>query len=266
MQTKFFIAVLVILLACNQADKRKVFTNEEGLLVKRWFFPDSTTIKRERTYLNDTILHGYAKEYFPNGQLHVFKEIKEGIKHGREIDYFSNGQIKVEGTNFDGKRNGKWVWYDSLGNIKQKTRYDLGVLCGEQLNYKSSGDKTQLTECYCFVPEENGAYQYHSMYDDLGSKESEDGYGSPILIFKSTTFPNQKVGDSLIVRIFLCPCVTSKNAIVTLNDSKNGDTLDSLTLKEGDFFTYRYKLLQKGTFEFKIMQGDSTVNQIIQVD
>src|SRR5689334_16972843 len=88
----------ITIVSCDKVDKRRRFINEDGLLVRRWFYPDSVTLETERTYLRDTIIHGYVKEYFENGQLYIFNEYKEGVKNGRVVNYFRNGQVRVEGT------------------------------------------------------------------------------------------------------------------------------------------------------------------------
>jgi len=251
------ILLCVTIVSCDKVDKRRKFINEDGLLVKRWFYPDSVNLKRERTYLNDSTIHGYAKEYFENGQLYIFKEYKEGIKNGREINYYDNGQVRVGGVNFNGHRDGLWVWYDSLGNVQKKTRYGGRVRCGQHEYFEPFNGKYYLNECYCFSPEGDGAWHYHATYDSLGNKKSEEGFWYPILVFEHDPY-DQNLNDSLIVEIFLCPCRSTSDVTVTLLDSLTRNALDKITINgEVDFFTYRHKLKQKGILEFKVEQDTS---------
>lgn len=258
------ILIFIILAGCKENDTRTSFYNNEGLLVKRRFYSDSVTVHTERTFLNDTTLHGYAKGFFEDGSLDSFVEFEKGAMHGRAVFYFRNGSVRIKGQNLKGKRDGVWLWYDSVGNILTKGRFDLGVQCGETIEY---GSKKHVRECYCFTPDENGVYQYNAKYDSLGNKTFEQGEGSPILIFESTTFPSYKIGDTLIVRTFLCPCAIKSEATATLSDLTTGAELDKIVIKAGqDYYRYNYKLKATGELQFKVEQSDIKVEQNIQVE
>ncbi|MFN8340507.1 MAG: hypothetical protein U0V64_02470 [Cyclobacteriaceae bacterium] len=252
--------------SCNNSDRRVKFYNENGLLVKRQFYSDSITLMKERTYLNDTLLHGYAKAFFENGQLSAYTEFDRGKKNGRETYYYRDGVIRSEGWNIHGSRDSVWSWYDSVGRVVEEGRYDLGVHCGERRKYHR-GARVYLNECYCFLPTSDGLYEYHSKFDSLGNRVFEDGHGDPVIIIKSTTFPKYRAHESFVVRIYLCPCAVRSETVISLSDTKTANLVNKVVVESGeDYYWYSYRLNSKGVCNFRVEQAGLVFNEQFVVE
>ena len=102
--------ILTLYMSCTQSEVKSEFYNEEGLLVRRFFYPDGVTIERERTYLNDSILHGYAKDFYPNGYefFHSKKELDNYVNRNKRTKTL--GQ-KLLTLNFDFDKYSYCVFY-----------------------------------------------------------------------------------------------------------------------------------------------------------
>ena len=56
--------------------------------------------------------------YYPNGQLLVHQEYKDGKVHGSCISYYPTGVKQTEGTYEAGEQTGDWIHYNEDGSVK----------------------------------------------------------------------------------------------------------------------------------------------------
>lgn len=78
-------------------------------------------------YIYKGQLNGLYKEYFPNGQLHVYANYSFGQLDGKYSSYASNGVLLSKGNYLRGQRNGKWFIRNEKGVLKDM-RYKKGEL------------------------------------------------------------------------------------------------------------------------------------------
>lgn len=217
----FFILIAsLIFSSCEKKsqDTRRRFYNKKGVLVKRVFFEDSTTIKAEATFKRDTILDGYAKRFNRSGRLVSYMEFQNGKKDGQEIHYYENGKIRKKLWNKSGLMDSLMIKYDSLGTEMEIVKIENGVAVGNSYQYYSN---SRIKHCIFYNGE--GYLTYRVTYDSLGQKIKEEGEFVPMIIIKSDAHSiyQWKVGEVLDARIYFCACLQNDSSIVELRTNKN---------------------------------------------
>lgn len=249
----FLILSSFFILSCQEVDKRKKFYNDDGLLVKRAFYPDSYIIKLERTYKHDTIPHGYGKSFYPSGQLELYIDYIDGKKEGREIEFFENGLKRKEGWCKNDKQDSIWIWYDSLGRVEQEDQWNYGVLVGEQKHFFSNG---KIEVCNYYTP--LGDLAFKQTNDSTGIIVQEEGMKKPFIVVRAAHSIHEfKVGETYLAKVYFCLCGGNNYGILELFDITNNILLESHSLTPNQSnFVYTKKLLAAGEYRFSIKHSD----------
>lgn len=67
--------------------------------------------------------HGKAIYYYPDGKVWSKGEFKDGKPHGERKTYYQNGKVRYEGQYKDGNKVGKWIFYDEEGKVIKEVRF-----------------------------------------------------------------------------------------------------------------------------------------------
>jgi len=92
----------------------------------------------EGIFLNGR-LSGHRKMYYPNSNLAMEKEYKDGLDNGFENEYFEDGSLKQKGEFLNGKEEGIWESYFPNGQVKLRSRYHSGEIYDTSTKYYSTG-------------------------------------------------------------------------------------------------------------------------------
>jgi len=254
---RFLIVTLglaIFLQSCKQIDTRDRFYNEQGLLVRRKFYPDGSTVLLERTYKNDSIEHGYAKKFYRSGEPMIYAEYADGQKNGKQISYYLNGAIEEMGFFKKGKEDSVWYWYDSLGRITDKESFVNGYKCGNSYKYYSNG---KMKTCYFNSP--GGGWVFKTEYDSVGVVKSKEGDPSPIVVFVTTHKNDQwKAGEEFKARVYIDQCNTRSEVELQFKEAKSNKIISSEKLNATDGVIHYSKTLDKvGDYFFNVMQDKS---------
>ncbi len=254
----------LILFSCKEADKRKEFTNNQGLLVKRLFYSDSTTIKYERTYIRDTVPDGYGKIFFPNGALEFYTEFFNGKRFGKEIRYYLNGKLMREGWHQNDQKDSIWTWYDSLGNIQRKNNWRNGVLTGEQIEYYSNR-KIKLCEFY----DPHGKISFKEIYDLDGKLLNREGEKGIFIVVKTQhSIYDWKVGEPFTANIYFYFCGSDDRGYVEINRLDDSFIIKKSLVKSSEpnyWFSIDFK--KKGIYKLVARYAsDSSASVVMKIN
>jgi len=181
----FIVVILLINLSCNDERTTSIY-NDDGLLVRRTYH--ESKIITEQTFKNDTIQHGYLRQYyFPSGQLELEVTFKEGVKQGTTKAYYKSGNTKIKGYYNKGEIDGVYLQYYESGNLKEKNNWKLGIPFGEHFEYFENG-KLHKYQFYDML----GKLSYNSEYGRDGSFVKETGSLFPVIMVGN---PSLKTGD-----------------------------------------------------------------------
>jgi antitoxin component YwqK of YwqJK toxin-antitoxin module len=221
--------LITVFLSCTEKDKRVVFYNEDGMLVKREFYPDST-IKYEWTLKDDTTIHGYGKKFYTSGKLELLVNYSEGKKNGRVIGYFENGSIRYQGQHKDGKEDSVFKWYYKNGKVESINNFLSGKAFGEQFEYYQNGSLKEY-----FFNDIEGDAVYSKKYDSLGTTIEEVGNPLQIIFNRNQFYENEQFE---IVCLIAVPPDCEYELVITKN-AKSGMVIGS-TQPELDEFIREY--------------------------
>ncbi len=70
---------------------------------------------------------GILKNFYPDGQVQLIDNFKDGMQHGEYISYHQNGEILLKGYFQDGKQHGIWTEFHEDGSLYWNLRYINGV-------------------------------------------------------------------------------------------------------------------------------------------
>ena len=250
---------------CNHNPKdakeiRKEFhyRNDTGLLVKRTYYEEldeeldkEMNILTEKTFKVkniDTVLHGYAKSFYQNGQLMGEEYYIDGVKHGVTQQFYPNGKIKHKGWFKNDKLDSIGIAYYEDGQIETKGYFRKGVKIGEQVFYYPSGKVHK----YLFN-DPLGRLIYRKEYANDGAVLNENGEQNPQLIYKGDDaefFPN----ETLQVTIYApTPPDSEVSLYINIKDKGGQDVVDSrkVPIKNGKAI-YNRELNELGQYYFKI--------------
>lgn len=97
--------------------------------------------------------------YYPNGEVQIEGEYKDGQKHGKWIHWYENGEKWLEENYQNGIKHGESVVYYKSGDIEYEANYQNGVPHGEWTFWNVDGDKIKT------VIYENGKKVDEKVYD-----------------------------------------------------------------------------------------------------
>lgn len=248
----------LILASCNQGsenkkDTRKQFRNDEGLLVKRTYYEEEgkeASILTEKTFKienGDTVLHGYAKSFYQQGQLMGEEHYKNGVKHGVSQQFYPNGQIKHKGWLKNGKLDSIGLAYYEDGQIKTKGYFRKGKKIGEQVFYYPNGQVYK----YLFN-DPLGRLIYRKEYSKDGTVLSKKGEEKPQLIYKGED-AEFTPGETLHVTIYApTPPDSEVDLSVSIKSKDGRDVVDSqkVPIKNGKA-VYKRELSEPGQYYFQ---------------
>lgn len=252
------ICSFILITSCNQSsenekDTRKHFRNEKGLLVKRTFYEEEgkeANVLTEKTFKvenGDTVLHGYAKSFYQDGQLMGEEHYKDGVKHGVSQQFYSSGQVKHRGWIKNGKLDSTGLVYYEDGQMKAKGYFHKGKKIGEQLNYHQNG-KIKVYSFYNPV----GESVYIREYNASGELTNEEGTKNTQLIYKGED-AESNTGETLNVKIYApTPPDCEVTLLVSIKD-KNGQALidkKPIAIKNG-LAIYETELKEVGKYYFE---------------
>ena len=86
-------------------------------------------------------------ELYPDGQIRLEGNYKDGIRHGRWVWYHENGIVNIEGNYTDGLQDGKWIWSYVDGPPMKKGSFSDGECSGDWTFYESTGLKIKVKQC-----------------------------------------------------------------------------------------------------------------------
>ncbi len=95
---------------------------EERILLKETFFYPNRQIEMTGEY-KDGERHGYWIYYFENGNVWSEGFYNMGRNDGKRLTYFENGKLRYEAFYKDGERVGTWKFYDEAGNLIKDVDY-----------------------------------------------------------------------------------------------------------------------------------------------
>ena len=70
---------------------------------------------------------GILKNFYPDGQVSLIDNFKDGKQHGEYVSYHPNGKILLKGEFKDGKQHGIWSEYHEDGSVYWNLRYINGI-------------------------------------------------------------------------------------------------------------------------------------------
>ncbi len=68
------------------------------------------------------------EEFFDNGKIRLWVEIKNGLKHGTYREYHENGELKIRGRYRNDLMDGTWKYYDERGKLAETREYKDGEI------------------------------------------------------------------------------------------------------------------------------------------
>lgn len=101
-------------------------------------FPNGN-IKLEENYRNGK-LHGLSTVYFEDGRLQRIYQYVDGLKQGPFKKYYENGQLHLEGNNKNDKLDGEIREYYEDGTPKEVLHVKEGLMEGPYLSYHPNGE------------------------------------------------------------------------------------------------------------------------------
>jgi len=69
------------------------------------------------------VYHGLYTSYYPNGAIHIQKEMYHNLPHGRYVEFYENNQKKETGEYRMGRKIGSWHEFDQNGKLRHKENY-----------------------------------------------------------------------------------------------------------------------------------------------
>ncbi|HYW96311.1 MAG TPA: hypothetical protein VE870_12035 [Bacteroidales bacterium] len=115
--------------------------------------------------------NGYAKFYYPNGQVSSEGTMKDGKPDGFWKTYYVSGIIKSEGLRRNYELDSTWTFYNQSGEVVQRINYKYGKKNGYSFSYGYANSLTpvvQSKELYVNDKKEGRSYYY---FDNGALKE-----------------------------------------------------------------------------------------------
>jgi len=232
--SKFFsICLFIILSKCGLDTKQESIIGNSHSFRKNYYA--SGEIESTCEYLDDSVRHGEAIQYFKNGSVKIELEYSNNKKNGDFQEFYENGRVKRVGKFFNDLQVDSALWYWENGNIKANAYFINGIRTGVSCAYDESGNI--LT--YIFE-NEIGEITYKSDYSHDGHLVEENGVGFPnILVSKFELNLNEEV--EIEVNIIQPPHAKSEILHVSEITDSNGDILKSTPVEYSDIGRYYFR-------------------------
>jgi antitoxin component YwqK of YwqJK toxin-antitoxin module len=107
-------------------------------------------IEREVAHYSDNHFEadGVYREFYPNEQLFVEGQFRNGRQHGEWTFYHDNGQLNRKATYNNGQPDGAWEVFRADGTLSAKRSFRNGLRHGEWVNYDETGKQPLREEHY----------------------------------------------------------------------------------------------------------------------
>lgn len=244
-----FISLILFFSSCKK--------QEYGNLKK--VFIENNTLKKEYTYKiieSDTLIDGYMKTYFENGEEKLFQEYKNGKEHGLINGYFDNGNIEFTGNYFKGKKDGEFhLYYNFNKPIEQKIKIKEKWFQGRLIHNKYEYDEKMNLKNYYFY-NLSGEVYYYETYNENEEIVEKKGSKTPV-IYSPNNPKSFKVKDTLQVIIFapMSPkCQVKMSARIKGYD----DEWEPLKINFRDNqIVFKKRINRSGEFRIEVKSNDS---------
>ena len=107
-------------------------------------------VERQVAYYSDNHFEadGSYREFYPNEQLFVEGQFKNGRQHGEWTFYHENGQQNRKATYNNGQPDGAWDVFRADGTLAAKRSFRNGQRHGEWISYDKTGKNPLREEHY----------------------------------------------------------------------------------------------------------------------
>lgn len=107
-------------------------------------------VEREVAYYSDNHFEadGVYREFYPNEQLFVEGQFRNGRQHGEWTFYHDNGQLNRKATYNNGQPDGAWDVLRADGTLSAKRSFRNGQRHGDWITYDASGQRPLREEHY----------------------------------------------------------------------------------------------------------------------
>lgn len=101
------------------------------------FYPDGNV--QVMSNYKDGLRNGSTLQYYENGQISRIENFVDGISNGDYFTFYENGDTLTVGYTKNGKKEGKWVTYSAIGFKLNEFVYSNGIIVSSIL-YNGAGD------------------------------------------------------------------------------------------------------------------------------
>jgi MORN repeat variant len=230
---RIFFFLLLISISCTQNNL------DQKHIIKKEIYTDGS-IKKEISYLNDTVIDGVVKYYYKNGTVGSELFYLDGNMHGLQKDYYESGNIKHKAYLKNGIKEGEDIYYYKNGKIESKKFW---------LNNKQFGDAYWYYENGVLETFNSFDFQQHCRYlikyDSTGNKIQEEGIvvGQFLLDGQFDSIP---VNKPMFAKLSVANPPNTKVLVAVGELEKNGDIkFDTLPVKD-NMAPYTHTFNKKG--------------------
>ncbi len=259
--------IFILFLSCiNLSDK----SDSKENTIKKYRYYENGNIKEEITCIiedKDTLFHGEAKEFYPNGKVKIISSYLNGKIHGNTKNYYENGLLKTNGWIKNDNLDSIFYTYFNIGNtqsnrIKTIEFFKEGHRMSHQLKYFENGE---VESYFFFYPSDVKKFQRD--YNIDGSILNEAGLKSPIITLHAKNDKDKfYMGDTLRVSVYaIYPPKTERKIFIKVGGFQN----EWKEYVEDNYYYpiyYELPLFKSGkyTFEAKMVLKDRNNNAVTE--
>lgn len=246
---KYIIILILVLVNCKSKIEKHKSINQ--IFKKRNLFEEYSF----KISHGDTLIDGYRKEFYENGNLKIITNYNEGIKHGVVEGFYESGNKEFEGNFHKNKKEGSFIlYYDTDKPLDEKVKIKEKWFAGKLIHNRYEYYANMRLENYSFYNLKGELY-YYEYYNEQGKIIEREGSKVPV-IFCSNNLNNFKLNDTLAILIFspMSPVCES-----SLYVKIEGFIEESQKINIGyrdDPILYKRKINKVGDFNFQIKHLD----------
>lgn len=231
----FILIVSMLVYSCSQTGSQTKST------IKKQFYADGK-LQLEREFINDTTVHGFYREYYPNGVLKVERRYLLNLEEGIVKGYFDNGKLMYF-INYDsGILEGPAEWYHQNGKIELKYHNHNGKAVGDFFEYDSLGNLLTYGSRNF-----EGLIKFEEKFTSEGNLISR--FGDPLIDLDQIGNKFQ-IGDSLRIYFRLAtPPKATCTLMFTVTGGTSSDTESFMIEQNSQEQFYEKKLTARGSFK-----------------
>lgn len=109
-----------------EANDMKVYHNNDNTKMTGHYLVKSDSLTSEEFNVNNGLLNGLHKSYYPDGSLANTILYKEGKKNGEDIFYYNSGDVKRKSEFLENELTGKSIEYREDGSIYMEIEKENG--------------------------------------------------------------------------------------------------------------------------------------------